>query len=57
MDAPATRASDVWLTMVAGRILYRDGEWTTLDRERVPAEARAAARDLARRAAADPARA
>ncbi len=48
----ATRASDVRLTMVAGRILYHDGEWTTLDRERVLAEARAAARDLARRAAA-----
>jgi len=53
----ATRASDVRLTMVAGRILYRDGEWTTLDRERVPAEARAEARELARRAAAGPARA
>ena len=51
----ATRASDVRLTMVAGRILYRDGEWTTLEPERVLAEARAEARELARRAAAGPA--
>jgi 5-methylthioadenosine/S-adenosylhomocysteine deaminase len=50
----ATRASDVRLTMVAGRILYRDGEWTTLEAERVLAEARAEARGLARRAAAGP---
>jgi 5-methylthioadenosine/S-adenosylhomocysteine deaminase len=48
----ATRASDVRLTMVAGRILYRDGEWKTLDAERAIAEARAEARALAQRAEA-----
>ncbi len=49
----ATRADDVRLTMVAGRILYRDGEWTTLDPGRVMAEARTAARELARSATGD----
>ena len=46
----ATRVTDVRLTMVAGRILYRAGTWATLDPERVAAEARAEARALARRA-------
>ena len=46
----AARATDVRLTMVAGRILYRDGTWTTLEPERVAAEARAEARALVRRA-------
>ena len=46
----AARVTDVRLTMVAGRILYRDGTWTTLEPERVAAEAREEARGLVRRA-------
>jgi 5-methylthioadenosine/S-adenosylhomocysteine deaminase len=46
----AARATDVRLTMVAGRVLWRDGAWTTLDGARVAAEARAEARGLLRRA-------
>jgi cytosine/adenosine deaminase-related metal-dependent hydrolase len=46
----ATRASDVRLTMVAGRVLYRDGAWTTLDAARALADARAEADGLLRRA-------
>ena len=45
----AARSSDVRLTLVSGRVLYRDGRWTTLDPERVTAEARAEARGLLRR--------
>jgi 5-methylthioadenosine/S-adenosylhomocysteine deaminase len=45
----AARDTDVRLTMVAGRALYRDGAWTTLDAERVVAEARAEARALVER--------
>jgi len=46
----AARASDVRLTMVGGRVLYRDGAWTTLDPEAVVAEARAERAGLLRRA-------
>ncbi len=46
----AARATDVRLTMVAGRVLYHDGAWTTLDAARVAADARAEARGLTRRA-------
>ena len=46
----AARATDVRLTMVAGRVLYRDGAWMTLDAERAVADARAEARGLVRRA-------
>jgi 5-methylthioadenosine/S-adenosylhomocysteine deaminase len=46
----AARSSDVRLTMVAGRVLYRDGAWATLDTERALADARAEARGLVRRA-------
>lgn len=35
----AARGSDVWLNMVDGRILYHDGEYKTLDVEKVMAEA------------------
>jgi 5-methylthioadenosine/S-adenosylhomocysteine deaminase len=45
----AARDSDVRLTMVAGRALYREGRWITLDPERVIAEARAEARGLVAR--------
>ena len=41
-DAPATETpasgSDVCLTLVDGRVLYRDGQWPTLDIERIYAE-------------------
>jgi cytosine/adenosine deaminase-related metal-dependent hydrolase len=46
----AARASDVRLTMVAGRVLYRDGAWATLDPAAVRAEARAELGGLLRRA-------
>ncbi len=46
----AARATDVRLTMVAGRILYRTGTWTTLEPDRVASEARTEARELGRRA-------
>jgi 5-methylthioadenosine/S-adenosylhomocysteine deaminase len=46
----AARASDVRLTLVAGRVLYRDGTWSTLDAERAVADARAEAKGLVRRA-------
>ena len=46
----AARAADVRLTLVDGRVLYRDGRWSTLDPERVAAEARMEARGLVRRA-------
>jgi 5-methylthioadenosine/S-adenosylhomocysteine deaminase len=45
----AARASDVRLTMVGGRVLYRDGEWTTMNPESVRADARNEARGLERR--------
>jgi 5-methylthioadenosine/S-adenosylhomocysteine deaminase len=46
----ATRASDVRATLVAGRTLYRDGAWRTLDAARAAAEARLEAQGLVRRA-------
>lgn len=46
----ATRASDVRLTMAAGRVLYREGEWATLDAARAVSDARAEARALVLRA-------
>jgi 5-methylthioadenosine/S-adenosylhomocysteine deaminase len=46
----AACADDVRLTMVAGRALYRDGAWATLDAARAVADARAEARGLLRRA-------
>jgi 5-methylthioadenosine/S-adenosylhomocysteine deaminase len=46
----AGRATDVRLTLVAGRVLYRDGAWATLDAPRAVAEAQAEARGLVRRA-------
>jgi 5-methylthioadenosine/S-adenosylhomocysteine deaminase len=48
----ATRGNDVRLTMVAGRPLYRDGGWLTLDAGKVLAGARAEAKGLVKRAAA-----
>ena len=48
----AVRAGDVRMTMVAGRVLYHDGAWTTLDPERAIAEARAETLGLMRRAEA-----
>jgi 5-methylthioadenosine/S-adenosylhomocysteine deaminase len=43
----AAQGGDVRLTMVDGRVLYRDGEHLTLDRERILAEAEFAARAMA----------
>ena len=42
----AAHGSDVVLTMVDGRVLYRDGEWPTIDVERAKAEAEAATREI-----------
>jgi 5-methylthioadenosine/S-adenosylhomocysteine deaminase len=38
----AAQGSDVVLTMVDGKVLYRDGQWLTIDIEQVSAEAQAA---------------
>ncbi len=46
----AARPSDVRLTVVQGRVLYRDGEHTTLEPARCVAEAVSEARTLAQRA-------
>lgn len=46
----AAQASDVLMTMVAGRVLYERGAWATLDPQRAVADARAEARGLVRRA-------
>jgi 5-methylthioadenosine/S-adenosylhomocysteine deaminase len=46
----AARASDVRLTLVAGRALYRDGAWTTLDPRAVRAECKAELAGLLKRA-------
>ncbi len=40
----AARAGDVRLTMARGKVVYRDGEFLTLDRERILYEAKLAAR-------------
>ena len=42
----SAQASDVCLTMVDGRILYENGEYLTLDRDRILHDATAAARRL-----------
>ena len=46
----AGRASDVRATMTAGRVLYEDGRWSTLDVPALLADARGERRGLARRA-------
>ena len=48
----AAQASDVVLTMVDGRVLYRDGRLTTIDMERVMYETRKANWDILARLAA-----
>jgi len=48
----ALRDSDVRLTVVAGRVLYRDRAWSSLDPGQVAADARAEARGLLGRVAA-----
>ena len=42
----AAQGTDVCLTMVDGRILYRDGTYTTIDLERVIRNAEASARRI-----------
>ena len=42
----SAQAGDVCLTMVDGRILYENGEFLTLDRDRILFEARQAAKRL-----------
>lgn len=45
----SARGTDVRFTMVAGRVLYRDGAWSTLDPDAVLAESRHERRGLLRR--------
>lgn len=45
----SARAADVRMTMVDGRVLYRDGRWSTLDPDAVLREARQERRGLLRR--------
>ena len=40
MLAYSAERSDVLLTMVDGRILYKNGEYTSIDEERLTSEAR-----------------
>jgi 5-methylthioadenosine/S-adenosylhomocysteine deaminase len=42
----SAQGSDVELTMVDGRVLYRDGEWPTIDVERAGAQTQAAAQTI-----------
>ena len=49
----ASSGSDVVLTMVDGQVLYRDGEWPTIDVEKVGAEAQAAAERICQELAAE----
>ena len=42
----SAQAADVCMTMVDGRVLYENGEYLTLDRERILYDARAAAKRL-----------
>ena len=44
--AYSVQASDVYMTMVDGKILYENGEFLTLDKEKICAEARETARQL-----------
>lgn len=44
------KSDDVTMTMVAGRVLYQDGQWLTLDEERVIDQAEKAIRRVADRA-------
>lgn len=46
MIAYAVQDSDVCMTMVDGRILYENGEFKTLDAEKIKAEAREALKEL-----------
>ncbi len=46
----AMRPSHVRATIASGRILYRDGAWTTLDPDRAAEDARAESRGLLKRA-------
>jgi ABC-type transport system substrate-binding protein len=50
----AETGSNVRLTMVAGKVIYRDGEYTNVDRQAVFAAATAAAGRLQDAVAADP---
>lgn len=42
----ASQGADVVLTMVDGTVLYRDGEWTTIDVEKAQAETQKAASEI-----------
>ena len=48
----AAQGSDVRLTMVDGRVLYRDGEFTTLNRNALLLQAQAGAQTMRKRLAA-----
>jgi len=42
----SAQGSDVCMTMVDGKVLYENGEFLTIDREKVIAEAKAAVKHL-----------
>jgi 5-methylthioadenosine/S-adenosylhomocysteine deaminase len=50
----AETGSNVVLNMVAGKVIYQDGEYTNIDRQAVIAELKEASRLLEEAAAADP---
>ena len=43
----SAQSSDIWMTVVDGRILYKDGEFLTIDKERVIHEAKKRAERIA----------
>ena len=49
----AAQGSDVRMTMVDGKVLYRDGQFMTLNRKNLLTQAESGAREMRRRLAAN----